>query len=197
MSNELQILGFSIPDIVGLGLGFMAAVLSLIALAAAVIIFFLGIRHSRHLREIEEARRELLSVNAQIRADIDRNAALLREVHLGFGTVNSLLTLQSQHRVIAELAVTDNEQKARVETELKSLENRIKARELELKILVNEGQRCRASLLGLSQTFGDHETTEFLKSYASILQARGIEDQDFHETRGGTMARLMTIEANK
>ena len=197
MSNELQILGFSIPDIVGLGLGFMAAVLSLIALAAAVIIFFLGIRHSRHLREIEEARRELLSANAQIRADIDRNAALLREVHLGFGAVNSLLTLQSQHRLITGLVVTDEERKARAETELKSLESRMKARELELNIIVNEGQRCRASLLGLSQTFGDHETTEFLKNYASILQARGMGAEEFYETRGGTLARLMTIEANK
>lgn len=197
MSNELQVLGFSIPDIVGLGLGFMAAVLSLIALAAAVVIFFLGIRHSRHLREIEEARRELLLMNDQIRVDIDRNAALLQEVHLGFGAVNSLLTLQSQHRVIAGLAVTDDDQKARVEIELESLENRIKARELEMKILVNEGQRCSASLLGLSQTFGDHETIEFLKNYASILQARGIKNHDYHETRGATLARLMTIEADR
>lgn len=197
MSNELQILGFSIPDIVGLGLGFMAAVLSLIALAAAVIIFFLGIRHSRHLREIEEARRELLAVNAEIRDDIDKNAALLQEVHIGFGAVNSLLTLQSQHRLIVGLEAIDDEQDIRINTEIRSLENRMKARELELKIIVNGGKKCRASLLGLSQTFGDHETTNFLKNYAPILQARGIEAQEFYEARGGTLARLMNDKANK
>jgi len=196
MSNEFQILGFSIPDIVGLGLGFMAAVLSLIALAAAVIIFFLGVRHSRHLKEIEEARRELLSSTAALRDDIDRNAALLREVHLGFSAVNSLITLQSQHRLISELDVTDQSLKERAQKELKSLEARMKARELELQIIVSEGQKCRASLLGLSQTFGDHQTTEFLREYASILEARGVDAQAFYETRGGTQARLMNIEAN-
>ncbi|QFT28878.1 hypothetical protein FIV00_00115 [Labrenzia sp. THAF82] len=197
MLNEVQILGFSIPDIVGLGLGFMAAVLSLIALSAAVIIFFLGVRHSRHLKEIEIARRELLDSTVAIREDIDRNSALLKEVHLGFNTINSLLTLQSQHRLIAGLEDTDEQLGVRAATELKNLENRMKARELELQIIVSEGQRCRASLLGLSQTFGDHQTIEFLRAYALILEARGVEAHQFHETRGGTSARLMNLKANQ
>lgn len=190
MSDKLQLLGFSVPDIVGLGLGFMAVVLSLIALAAAVIIFFLGIRHSRHLEEIEEARRELLNSGASLRKDIDKNAALLREVHLGFGAINSLLTLQSQHRLILGTQIADIKFAERANSELRILEKRMKARELELQIMVNEGRKCRASLLGLAQTYGDHQTTEFLGEYASILETRGTDAQKFYEARGRTEARI-------
>ena len=192
MSGEpthISILGMSISDVLGLGLGFMAIVLTLVALAASVVIFFLGTRHSRHLAEIEKERRELMELNEGIKKDVLNNSYLLKEVHLAFGIILLLINLKSQERKVQSVQHNLINQISR-ESELSNIRDSIKARELELHILANEGLRCRASMQGLAYTFGDRYTIDFFRKYAPILESRGEDSRDIYEALGLMQGRL-------
>lgn len=181
---------FTIADIVGLGIGFMSAALTLVGLAAAVIIFFLGVRHSRHLSEVEIARRDLVESTRSLKLDVERSASLLQEVHLGFEVLRSVATINSQLRMLSKSNVSDDKEIIRLNTEITKLRQKIQARDIELQILVSGGQRCNASLIGLSQTFGDHHSVEFLATYAGIIEARGGKANHIHSAKWVTEARL-------
>lgn len=189
----MSVLGFTIPDIVGLSLGFMAAVLALIAVFATLVIFFLGKRHSAHLDEIESARRDLLLETAEIQKSVRVSSDLISEIHLGFDLIRRLTALRSQLQGIEKIRITDKEMKKNAAVEKGRIEVSIKAREIELLVLSASGKNCSASLIGLASTFGDHETVDFLKRFAQILEARGNEAGGLWEARGMIQGRLNSI----
>ncbi len=194
MSNDdgevIKLLGFTIPDIVGLSLGFMAAVLALIAVFATVVIYFLGKRHSEHLKEVELARRALLDETAILQKRVMASADLISEVNLGFDLIRRLTALRSQLQGIESTRLSDREMKRRAAIEKERIEISIKAREIELLVLSSGGKNCSASLVGLASTYGDHDTVTFLRRLAQLLEARGNEVGRLWETLGTIQGRL-------
>ena len=182
-------LGVTFADLVGLSLGFLAAVLALVAVFATVVIFFLGKRHSEHLKEVELARKALLEETANLQKSVMASADLISEVNLGFDLIRRLTALRSQLQGIESVRL-DGDMKKRALAEKERIKMSIKAREIELLVLSSGGKNCSASLVGLASTYGDHETVLFLRRLAQLLEVRGIDVGRLWETLGMIQGRL-------
>lgn len=192
--HPLTLMGFSLPDLIGLGIGFMAVALTFVALVGALNIYYMGFRYSRHLSEIERARKELDQSFVFLKQDIKKNSELLREMRLGFSVVAGLVSVRSNFRTFKEIKPETDEEFQRFTVEIENLQKKIKAREIELQIIVNEGEHSQASLVGLSETFGDNSTVEFLEAYAKIREQRGKAADQYYEARGQIRARINSAE---
>lgn len=167
----------TLADIVGLGIGITTLLLTFVAAVSVFLIFSMGRRYSDHLEEVEKARKEHVEVIGKLDDAVNLNSQIISEVHLGFSTINSLIGLQSQRSHIRALFRDRPEFSEKVKLEISQIDDRIKAREIEIRILSSSDVGHGASMQALAQTFGDVDTIYFIEKYQRFAQI-GDEKRD-------------------
>ena len=166
-------------------------ILTFVAAISVFIIFQMGKRYSDHLKEIEDARRENEILADKFRLSIENNSKIVAETHLGFSLVNSLISLHSTREMLENLFRDKKEYQERFRKEAASLDSRIKAREIELRLLAKQGDDVEASLQALAYTFGDVATLEFLATYQKLGSHSDLIKGRISETEGKLKSRIV------
>ncbi len=180
---------FGAAEIAGLGLSFMAVVLTVVTVVATAVVVFLGIRYSSHLKEIEDERKSLAESNRLLQEAVKRNEAQAQQSLIGFEIT---FAGQISQRILHKLERVEGQYKnsAAFQKQIEKAQSELEARYIELEILIGGPDQNRTNLRYLCEKIGDRYTLQYVEKMISLYKLTEKDLEDLYDAKAILKSRL-------